>query len=149
MPIFMVLFILSWLLPKTWFPAGSERSVSCSFPAGKVFRGESVRGGEAQKTPRPASRGVPEKGRTTPLYFEGLILGRFGLSSIYLFDRRKLLHICGRGKEPQNAKKRGLRPEKSGGSPARGVSRRILPWTSTVKPFCGFSVQKPANPHEY
>ena len=25
------------------------------------------------------------------LYFEGLILGRFGLSSTYRFDRRKLL----------------------------------------------------------
>ena len=34
-----------------------------------------MRGGEAQKTPRLGSRRVPEKGRTTPLYFEGLILG--------------------------------------------------------------------------
>lgn len=40
-----------------------------------------MRGG-AQKTPRPASRRVPEKGRTTPLYFEGLILGF--RQSIYL-----------------------------------------------------------------
>ena len=46
-------------------------------------------------------------------------------------------------------KKRGLRPERSGGSPARGASLGILPWTSTVKPFCGFSVQRDADPHGY
>ena len=114
----MVLFILSWLLLKTWFPAGSERSVSCSFPAGKVFRGESVRGGRRKKPPWPASRGVPEKGRTTPLCFEGLKVTHFGISSIYLYNCRKLLQFRGREKRVVNAKKRGLRPEFSGGSPA-------------------------------
>ncbi|EDO60651.1 hypothetical protein CLOLEP_02248 [[Clostridium] leptum DSM 753] len=43
-----------------------------------------MRGGKRKKPPRPASRSGSKKGRTTPLYFEGLILGRFGLSSIYL-----------------------------------------------------------------
>ena len=46
-------------------------------------------------------------------------------------------------------KKRGLRPEKSGGSPACGVSLGILPWTSTVKPFFESSVQRDADPHGY
>ena len=36
---------------------------------------------------------LQEQLKATPLYFEGLILGRFGLSSTCLFDRRKLLHI--------------------------------------------------------
>lgn len=31
-----------------------------------------MRGGRRKKPPRPGSRGVSEKGRTTPLYFEGL-----------------------------------------------------------------------------
>lgn len=70
-------------------------------------------------------------------------MSRFGLSSIYLLTCRKLLHFRQRGKGPQNAKKRGLRPEKSGGSPACGGSLRILLWTSTVKLFPGFSVPKP------
>ena len=84
MPMFMVLLILSWLLPKTWFPAGSERSVSCSFPAGKVFRGESVKGGKRKKLPGLPAGEFLKKGALPPMYFEGLILGRFGLSSIYL-----------------------------------------------------------------
>ena len=46
-------------------------------------------------------------------------------------------------------KKRGLRPERSGGSPARGASLGILPWTSTVKPFFESSVQRDADPHGY
>ena len=40
-----------------------------------------------------ASVGATKKQKRLSVYFEGLILGRFGLSSTYLFDRRKLLHI--------------------------------------------------------
>ena len=108
-----------------------------------------MRGGNRKKLPGLPAGEFLKKGALPPCILRALILGRFGLSSTCLFDRRKLLHICRRGKEPQSAKKRGLRPEKSGGGPACGVSLRILPWTSTVKPFFGFSVQKPANPHEY
>ena len=77
-----------------------------------------MRGGRRKNRPGLPAEAVSKKGRTTPLYLEGLKLTRLGFSSIYLFDRRKLLHIWQRGKGPQNAKKRGLRPEKSGGSPA-------------------------------
>ena len=54
---------------------------------------------------------VPEKGRTTPLYFEGLILGfrqPVYLTGVnfYTFDNGE--------KSRRTQKKRGLRPEKSG-----------------------------------
>ena len=68
--------------------------------------------------PRPASRSGSKKGRTTPLYLEGLKFAHLGLSLIYLYNCRKLLRFRGREKRMVNAKKRGLRPEKSGGSPA-------------------------------
>ena len=59
-----------------------------------------------------------KKGRTPPLYLEGLKVTHLGLSSIYLYNCRKLLHFRQREKRVVNAKKRGLRPEFSGGSPA-------------------------------
>ena len=49
-----------------------------------VNEGGECERGEAQKTPRPGSRGVSEKGRTTPLDLEGLEFARFGVrQSIY------------------------------------------------------------------
>ena len=54
----------------------------------------------------------------TPLYLEGLKVTHLGLSSIYLYNCRKLLRFRGREKRVVNAKKRGLRPEFSDGSPA-------------------------------
>ena len=40
--------------------------------------------GESRKPPRPASRSGSKKGRTTPLYFEGLKFARLGFrQSIY------------------------------------------------------------------
>ena len=77
-----------------------------------------MRGGKSGKPPRPFSRSGSKKGRTTPLYLEGLKLAHLGLSSIYLYICRKLLQFRQREKRVVNAKKRGPRPEKSGGSPA-------------------------------
>ena len=77
-----------------------------------------MRGGKSEEPPRPASRSGSKKGRTTPLCFEGLKVTHLGLSSIYLYNCRKLLQFRQREKRVVNAKKRGLRPEKSDGSPA-------------------------------
>ena len=45
-------------------------------------------------------------------------MAHLGLSSIYLYNCRKLLHFRQREKRVVNAKKRNLWPEFSGGSPA-------------------------------
>ena len=45
-------------------------------------------------------------------------MAHLGLSSIYLYNCRKLLQFRQQEKKVVNAKKRGLRPEKSDGSPA-------------------------------
>ena len=79
----------------------------------KYWGGECERG-ESGKPPRPFSRSGSKKGRTTPLYFEGLKLTHLGLSSIYLYICRKLLQFRQREKRVVNAKKRSSQPEKSG-----------------------------------
>lgn len=63
-----------------------------------------MRGGESGKPPRPFSRSGSKKGRTTPLYFEGLKLTHLGLSLIYLYNCRKLLQFRQREKRVVNAK---------------------------------------------
>ena len=78
-----------------------------------------MRGGEAENRPGYSAGAVPKKGRTTPLYFEGLKLAHLGLSSIYLYICRKLLQFRGRGKRVVNAKKRSSQPEKSGENSAQ------------------------------
>ena len=67
-----------------------------------------MRGGEAQKTPRPASQRVPEKGRTTPLYFEGLIWAVLGF-------RQPVYEPAGNFYTSDNGEK-GRRTQKSGAS---------------------------------
>ena len=91
--------------------------------------GEGVGEGESEeslrKTSPAACRGGSKKGRTTPLCFEGLKVTHFGISSIYLYNCRKLLQFRGREKRVVNAKKRGLRPEFSGGSPASAHKKSL------------------------
>ena len=49
----------------------------------KYLEGECERG-EAENRPGLPAEAVSKKGRTTPLYLEGLKLTRLGFSSIYL-----------------------------------------------------------------
>lgn len=122
MPMFMVLLILSGWLLKTWkvYWFGVSLLERILFFPSQVSNlgGEGLGEGESGKPPRPASRRGSKKGRTTPLYLEGLKVTHLGLSSIYLYNCRKLLRFRGREKRVVNAKKRGLRPEFSDGSPA-------------------------------
>lgn len=73
-----------------------------------------MRGGKVENRPGHSTEAVPKKGRTTPLYLEGLKLALLGLSLIYLYNCRKLLQFRQREKRVVNAKKRSFQPEKSG-----------------------------------
>ena len=86
-----------------------------------------MRGGKRKKLPRPASRRVPEKGRTTPLYFEGLILGRFGLSSTCLFEPAGNFYTFDNGEKSRRTQKSGASGLKNQAeAPLRGVSLRYF-----------------------
>ena len=85
-----------------------------------------MRGGRRKKPPWPASRSGSKKGRTTPLYFEGLKLTHLGLPSIYLYICRKLLQFRQRGKRVVNAKKRSSQPEKSGENSAYAHKKSLF-----------------------
>ncbi len=87
--------------------------------------GEGLGEGESGKPPRPASRRGSKKGRTTPLCLEGLKLTHLGLSSIYLYNCRKLLHFRQREKRCKTQKSGTSSLKKSGGSPASAHKKSL------------------------
>ena len=63
--------------------------------------------------PRPASRRVPEKGRTTPLYFEGLKLAHLGaFVNLSMKPAGNFYSSDNGGKRVAERKKRTSQPEK-------------------------------------
>ena len=88
--------------------------------------GEGLGEGESGKPPRPVSRRGSKKGRTPPLCFEGLKVTHLGLSSIYLYNCRKLLQFRQREKRVVNAKKRSSQPEKSGENSAYAHKKSLF-----------------------
>lgn len=85
-----------------------------------------MRGGKAENRPGLPAEAVSKKGRTTPLYFEGLKFARLGLPSIYLYICRKLLQFRQREKRVVNAKKRSSQPEKSGENSAYAHKKSLF-----------------------
>ena len=73
-----------------------------------------MRGGKRKKPPWSASRSGSKKGRTTPLYFEGLKFTRFGGFVNLSMKLPETSTLPTTGKRVVNAKKRSFQPEKSG-----------------------------------
>lgn len=108
-----------------------------------------MRGGKAENRPGLPAEAVSKKGRTTPLYFEGLKFARLGFrQSIY--DPAGNFYTSDNGeKRVVNAKKRSSQPEKSGENSAYAHKKSLFCYfleKASMENHFGFCALKNRNP---